>query len=109
MTAGEFSVAIFSWVLQSENYCPAQSQAKCLFYRIFSEWYYIIIIFFFLKIPVHKGIQGMIKHDQTTQEELKPFFSAMAYNLLKRAFKEVFFKYIYQQLLKFCSDFGGSF
>lgn len=51
----------------------------------------------------------MIKHDQTIQEELKPFFSAMAYNLLKRAFKEVFFKYIYQQLLKFCSDFGGSF
>lgn len=47
MTAGEFSVAIFSWVLQSENSCPAQSQAKCLFYRIFSEWYYIIIIIFF--------------------------------------------------------------
>lgn len=68
-----------------------------------------LLFIFFLKIPVHKGIQGMIKHDQTTQEELKPFFSAMAYNLLKRAFKKVFFKYIYQQLLKFCSDFGGSF
>lgn len=86
MTAGEFSVAIFSWVLQSENSCPAQSQAKCLFYRIFSEWYYIIIIFFFLKIPVHKGIQGMIKHDQTIQEELKPFFFSDGLQSVEKGF-----------------------
>lgn len=46
MTAGGYSVAIFNWVHQSENSCPAQSQAKCLFYRIFREWYYIIIIIF---------------------------------------------------------------
>lgn len=45
-----------------------------------------LLFFFFLKIPVHKGIQGMIKHDQTIQEELKPFFFSDGLQSVEKGF-----------------------
>lgn len=45
-----------------------------------------LLLFFFLKIPVHKGIQGMIKHDQTIQEELKPFFFSDGLQSVEKGF-----------------------
>lgn len=45
-----------------------------------------LLFFFFLKIPVHKGIQGMIKHDQTIQQELKPFFFSDGLQSVEKGF-----------------------
>lgn len=45
-----------------------------------------LLFIFFLKIPVHKGIQGMIKHDQTIQEELKPFFFSDGLQSVEKGF-----------------------
>lgn len=45
-----------------------------------------LLLFFFLKIPVHKGIQGMIKHDQTIQQELKPFFFSDGLQSVEKGF-----------------------
>lgn len=45
-----------------------------------------LLLLLFLKIPVHKGIQGMIKHDQTIQEELKPFFFSDGLQSVEKGF-----------------------